>query len=185
MPDGKNAGVTVADANLRFVLEPVSSIKVGQAGHAYVVDAAGRLIAHPDISAVLRLTDLSSLPHVQAALKADSAPQERALVTHDLAGRSVLTAYEVIPSTGWAVFVEQPLDEAFAPLNASLLRTGGLLALALAVAVVASLVLARRMTGPSRRSAPAPPASPPVLSANASMSGAATSSRTWPTTSTG
>src|SRR6266542_586878 len=65
VPDGKNAGVTVADANLRFVLEPVSSIKIGKEGHAYVVDSAGRLIAHPDISAVLRLTDLSALPQVQ------------------------------------------------------------------------------------------------------------------------
>lgn len=148
VPEARNAPVTVANTNLRFALDPVTSIKVGQAGHAYVVDAAGRLIAHPDISAVLRLTDLSSLPQVQAALKGKATPDERAMVAHDLAGRSVLTAYEVIPSTGWAVFVEQPLEEAFAPLDASVLRAAGLLALALIVAVAASLVLARRMTGP-------------------------------------
>src|SRR5260221_2900924 len=148
VPDGKNTGVTVADANLRFVLEPVSSIKIGREGHAYVVDSAGRLIAHPDISAVLRLTDLSSLPQVQAALRGTAPVEERAMTAKDNTGRSVLTAYEVIPSTGWAVFVEQPADEAFASLNASLVRAAGLLALALLIAIVASLVLARRMIVP-------------------------------------
>src|SRR2546428_842734 len=54
VPDGKNASVAVADVNLRFILEPVS-IKIGTEGHAYayVVDSAGQLIGHPDISAVL------------------------------------------------------------------------------------------------------------------------------------
>src|SRR5439155_2143550 len=62
VPDGKNAGVAVADVNLRFILEPVS-IKIGTEGHAYayVVDSAGQLIGHPDISAVLRHPNLSSL----------------------------------------------------------------------------------------------------------------------------
>ena len=148
LPEGKNAGVTVADANLRFALEPVSSIKVGQAGFAYVVDSTGHLIAHPDISAVLRNTDLSSLPQVQAALSSDPTRDQGALVATNAQGKSVLTAYEQIPSTGWVVFVEQPLEEAFAPLDASVLRAVLLLALAMLIAVVASVVLARRMTGP-------------------------------------
>jgi signal transduction histidine kinase len=147
VPEGKDAGVTVATVNLRFVLVPVSEIKVGDAGHAYVVDAAGRLIAHPDISLVLKVTDLSSLPQVQAALHRPLA-QERAMTARDAAGESVLTAFELIPSTGWAVFVEQPLDEAFAPLSASLLRAVGIIALGLAVSLAVSLVLTRRMIEP-------------------------------------
>ena len=147
VPEGKAAGVTVADVNLRFVLEPVSSIKVGESGHAYVIDAAGRVIAHPDISVVLRLTDVSTLPQVQAALQGAS-PDARSMTTRDLAGRSVLTASESIAATGWSVFVEEPLEAAFAPLNASLVRSGLLILLALAIAVAASLVLARRMVVP-------------------------------------
>jgi signal transduction histidine kinase len=126
----------------------VSSIKVGQGGFAYVVDGSGRLIAHPDISSVLRLTDLSALPQVKAALGGSAPPEQRAMVASDLAGKSVLTAYETIPTTGWVVFVEQPLDEAFASLNASVLRAAGLLALAMVIAIGASVILARRMTGP-------------------------------------
>ena len=63
----KDAGVSVAEVNLKLIWDVVSQIKVGEHGHAYVVDAQGRLIAHPDISLVLRNTDMSKLAQVQAA----------------------------------------------------------------------------------------------------------------------
>src|SRR5438046_2631495 len=63
----RDAGVSVAEVNLKLIWDVVSQIKVGNRGHAYVVDAKGRLIAHPDISLVLRNTDLSRLAQVQAA----------------------------------------------------------------------------------------------------------------------
>src|ERR1700674_4773797 len=63
----KDAGVSIAEVNLKLIWDVVSQIKVGQHGQAYVVDAQGRLIAHPDISLVLRNTDLSRLAQVQAA----------------------------------------------------------------------------------------------------------------------
>ena len=47
---GQDAGVTVADVNLKFIWDVISQIKIGKAGHAYVVDSRGNLIAHPDIS---------------------------------------------------------------------------------------------------------------------------------------
>jgi signal transduction histidine kinase/HAMP domain-containing protein len=66
----KDAGVSIAEVNLKLIWELVSQIKVGEGGHAYVVGAQGRLIAHPDISLVLRNTDMSRLVQVQAALAA-------------------------------------------------------------------------------------------------------------------
>ena len=61
---GRGGGVTVAEVNLKFIWDVVSGIEVGRTGRAYVVDADGRLIAHPDISLVLRRTDLARLPQV-------------------------------------------------------------------------------------------------------------------------
>jgi signal transduction histidine kinase len=148
LPDAAGGGVNVADVNLKFILEAVTSIKVGAAGHAYVADSSGQLIAHPDISLVLRKTDLSSLSQFQASLRGGTSPGEGAMTASDLAGRPVLTAYEAIPATGWTVFVEQPLDEAFAPIYASLARAAALLLLGLVISAAASLVLARRMIVP-------------------------------------
>src|SRR5262249_46347890 len=55
---GGDAGVTVAEVNLKFIWDVVSQIRIGSTGRAYVVDGRGQLVAHPDISLVLQKTDL-------------------------------------------------------------------------------------------------------------------------------
>src|SRR5581483_10315794 len=49
---------------------------------------------------------------------------------------------------GWFVFVETPIEEAYAPLYRSIERTGYVLSGALALAFVAGAFLARRMVVP-------------------------------------
>jgi signal transduction histidine kinase len=146
---GRNAGVTVAEVNLKLIWDVITAIKIGKTGYAYVVDDIGRLIAHPDISRVLRNTDMSALPQVTAARGAPGAAEPAAIV-RNLDGHRVLSASAAIPRLGWLVFVEQPIGEALAPLYTSLRYSGLLLVLGLVVAVLAGLFLARRMTGPIR-----------------------------------
>src|SRR6266446_2049234 len=148
---GRNAGVTVAEVNLKLIWDVITAIKIGKTGYAYVVDDKGRLIAHPDISRVLRNTDLSGLPQVEAARGTSvGAAAEPDAIVRNLDGHRVLSASAAIPKLGWLVFVEQPLSEALAPLFTAVLQTGLLLVLGLAVAILAGLLLARRMTGPIR-----------------------------------
>jgi signal transduction histidine kinase len=149
---GPDAGVIVAELNLKFIWEVISRIKVGEAGHAYVVDSSGNLIADPDISMVLRKTNLAALAQVRAARSADRASDsgEAATIAEDIRGRRVLTAYAGIAPLGWLVFLEQPLGEAFEPLYASILRSVLLLLAGLALSVLASLALARRIVTPIR-----------------------------------
>jgi signal transduction histidine kinase/HAMP domain-containing protein len=148
---GPNAGVTVAQINLKLIWDVITRLRIGEGGYAYIVDRHGRLIANPDISLVLRETDFSKLPQVAASLAAsqngaDGANGVTVALNHGL--RQVLTAHAPIEPLGWLVFVEVPLNEAFAPLYASALRDGLWLVLALATAALAGLYLARRMTGP-------------------------------------
>src|SRR6516162_2300434 len=147
---GRNAGVTVAEVNLKLIWDVITAIKIGKTGYAYVVDGDGRLIAHPDISRVLRNTDLSGLPQVATARGTPAAAVDPAAIVRNLDGHRVLSASAAIPKLGWLVFVEQPISEALAPLYNSVLETGLLLALGLVVAIFAGLLLARRMTGPIR-----------------------------------
>jgi signal transduction histidine kinase/CheY-like chemotaxis protein len=145
------AGILVADVNLKLIWNIVAAIGLGPAGAAYVVDSSGRLIAHPDISLVLRKTDLSSLPHVRAALRSAGRPGSDisiAQVAADGSRRAILTAGAPIPTLGWHVFVEQPLSEVFRPLYASAARTAMLLVAGVVFAVAAALGLARRITTP-------------------------------------
>jgi hypothetical protein len=84
-------------------------MKVGEHGQAYVIDADGRLIAHPDISLVLRNTDMTKLAQVQAARTAGIEPVQEG---QDLQGHKVLSAYAQVSPLGWLVFVELPVEEA-------------------------------------------------------------------------
>ena len=153
-PDTSGDGsVTLAEVNLKFIWAVVTEIKVGERGYAYVVDARGRLVAHPDISRVLQMTDLSTLPQVRAALArrdGTGASLESVESAVDPEGQPVFTTHAVIQPLGWFVFVEQPRSEALAPLYASLSRTAVVLLLTLGLAVLASAVLARRMVSPIR-----------------------------------
>jgi signal transduction histidine kinase len=146
----RDAGVSVAEVNLKLIWDVISQIKVGERGQAYLVDAQGRLIAHPDISLVLRNTDLSRLTQVQAARAAGSGSDatEQLQEAEDIQGRRVLTAYAHVAPLGWIVFVELPRAEAYAPLYTSIKRSGILLVAALGFAFVAGLLLARKMVGP-------------------------------------
>ncbi len=145
----RDAGVSVAEVNLKLIWDVVSQIKVGQRGQAYVVDSQARLIAHPDISLVLRNTDLTRLAQVQAARASGAGGATEQLQTaDDIQGRRVLTAYAHVAPLSWLVFVELPVSEAYAPLIAAIERSGVLLIGALVFAFVAGLVLARKMVGP-------------------------------------
>jgi len=151
----RDAGVSVAEVNLKLIWDVVSQIKVGERGHAYVVDAQGRLIAHPDISLVLRNTDMSKLAQVRAARAGASGgtdmsdnPSETVQEAKNIEGRKVLTAYARVAPLGWLMFVELPAEEAYAPLYAALKRLGFVLLAALFIAVLAGMFLAGRMVGP-------------------------------------
>ncbi len=150
----RDTGVSVAEINLRLTWDVIARTKVGEHGHAYVVDARGRLIAHPDISLVLRNTDMSRLAHVRAVRAGmnragpDGRDAEPVQDGQDLDGRKVLAAHAAIEPLGWLVFVELPVDETYAPLNAALQRHALVLLAALCFAVLAGIFLARRLVGP-------------------------------------
>ena len=144
----EEAGITVAEVNLKFIWDVISRIKIGDKGIAYAIDSRGRLIAHPDISQVLQKSDMSQLPQIKAAVGGGNA--EHVGIARNLQGGEVLFAYGSIESLGWHVFVEQPIQEAFAPLYESLKRTGILLLGGLVLSVLASLFVARRMIEPIR-----------------------------------
>jgi signal transduction histidine kinase len=144
----KDAGVSIAEVNLKLIWDVVSRIKVGEHGHAYVVGPEGRLIAHPDISLVLRNTDMSGLAQVRGAQAGGGTMPDSLQEATNIQGQKVLTASAPIAPLGWTMFVELPVEEAYASLYASLQRLAIVLLAASIFAVLAGIFLARRMVGP-------------------------------------
>ncbi len=142
---GEVIGVTIAEVNLKYIWEVVARIKVGRGGYAYVVSREGDLIAHPDISLVLQKRNVRDLAQVQAALAgAAGVPAAQP----NLAGQKVFAASASIADLGWAVLVERPASEAYGPLYASTLRTAVLLLVGLGMAILASVLIGRRVVRP-------------------------------------
>ncbi len=141
-------GVAIAEVNLKFIWEVISGINIGRTGMAYVLDRPGRLIAHPDISLVLRVDEAVQRPlrDLRAAI-VDRGPGQSAAGT-DVMGMSVVAAMVQIPGVDWSVIIKQPVAEAFAPIYAALLRMGLLLAAGTVLAAAFAWYLSRRLIGP-------------------------------------
>ena len=154
IPSGDYAvEVTVAEISLRSVWDVVSQIRVGRGGYAYAVDASGHLIAHPDVSLVMQKRDVSNLLQFRRA-RANPNGQDDAdvAITIDkgISGYDVLAAHAPISLLGWLVFIERPAADALAPLREPVIRSAIIIALGLGLAVLASVLLARRMVAPIR-----------------------------------
>ncbi|MES2602509.1 MAG: adenylate/guanylate cyclase domain-containing protein [Pseudomonadota bacterium] len=142
-------GVAVADVNLKFIWEVISGIRVGRTGDAFVLDKPGRLVAHPDISLVLRADETAQRP-LRDLRAAVLAWPSQATAGQDTMGKTVLAAMAQIPGVDWSVIVKQPVAEAFGPIYAALWRTVALLIAGAALAAILAYWLTQRMIGPIR-----------------------------------
>jgi adenylate cyclase len=145
-----SVGIVMAGVNLKLIWNVISAIKIGETGHAFVLDGPGRLIAHPDIGLVLRGADEAILKPFQAIRAAITAAGAGFAIGEDPQGQAVAAAATPVPGLDWTVVVEQPLSEAFGPIYAALWRTGGLVLAGSLFAGLLAFALARRMTGPIR-----------------------------------
>lgn len=141
---GQDAGVTVAEIDLRFLGDFVDAAQAGKNTTAYIVDPRGRVLAHSGTARMIG-QDWAALPQVAALLKSDGAPLDAGTAQD---GHPVLSAAHVVPKLGWSAVFEQPTSQALAPVRDLLLRIAALAALGLAVAILAGILLARRMVGP-------------------------------------
>jgi class 3 adenylate cyclase len=146
-----SVGVVVAEVNLKLIWDVISAIKVGETGHAFVLDGPGRLVAHPDISLVLRGADEVTLAPFHAARQAAGRANTGFATSRDTEGNPIAVAAAPVAGPDWTVVAEQPLSEAFGPIYAALWRTGGLLLAGAILAGLLAYALARRMTEPIRQ----------------------------------
>ncbi|QRM34041.1 HAMP domain-containing protein [Microvirga sp. VF16] len=143
-----SVGMVVAEVNLKLIWDVIAAIRIGQTGHAFVLDEPGRLVAHPDISLVLRGADETTLAPFREIREAVRRAGADVATSRNAAGIAVAAAATPVTGPDWTVVVEQPLTEAFRPIYAALWRTSGLLLAGAAFAGLLAYVLASRMTKP-------------------------------------
>jgi adenylate cyclase len=144
-----SAGIAIADINLKLIGDVIAAIRIGDTGHALVVDDSGRLVAHPDISRVLRggagSGDFNRLRSV-----VDAANGSAVVTTGDDA-KPVVALSVRAANVGWTVIAQQPVLEAFESIRAALWRSLALITIGALLAFALAYWLAHRMSGPIRQ----------------------------------
>jgi signal transduction histidine kinase len=118
---------------------------------AYVVDKGGNLIAAGDISRVLKGENLTYLKEVGMFVKNDNdiLPHEsNAGISKGINGTWGVSNYTCLNMPDWAVVVEMPLLEAYAPILTSLKLTALTAFLSFAIALITGVYLSKRITKP-------------------------------------
>lgn len=140
-----DTGVAIAEVNLTHARDVVSDVRIGKNGQAYVIDGGGRLIAHADMSVVLRKTDLS---HLHSLIRQQSG-QQLHFVT-GIGGGKVALAYASVPPLDWHVIVELPEAEAREPLYRALWNSAAVALASILVALLLAVLFSQRMIAPIR-----------------------------------
>ncbi|MDY7079341.1 MAG: response regulator [Chloroflexota bacterium] len=146
---GELEGALVAQVDLTFVWDLVTSLQIGQEGVIYVVDRHGKLIAFHDTERVLRGDNVSHLDRV-AQFIGNHKPVDKigASVSTGIYGTSVLGTCIPLETPDWAVMVEVPIMQAYRPIILNMtLAAGGSLAI-IVIAGVGGIHLARRLATP-------------------------------------
>jgi PAS domain S-box-containing protein len=134
----------IADVALRDIWELVDDISFGQQGEALLISKDGILIAHPDKTRVMNDADRLTYPCGEEPLSREG----RVSIYRPNGGGGLLVACAPVEGVDWYVVIQQPLAEAFLPMQSVLLRSLALLAAMLAVAVLASFALYRLFSVP-------------------------------------
>ena len=142
------AGIAIAEVNLKLIWDVIAAIRIGETGYAIVVDDPGHLIAHPDISQVLRgRASSGSFGRIKHLAGAASGA---AVITGDQ-GNPVVALSVQAADVGWTVIAMQPALEAFASIRAALWRSSILIAFGVLIALALAYWRAHRMSGPIKQ----------------------------------
>ena len=133
---GNFIGALVGKLGLAKVLDLVTTEKVGESGNAYLVDKQGRVLAHIDGLKAIKHEDFSKLSIVQKVINGQNGIET--FINED--GEKTLGAYAFYEPLGWGIIVQQPAEEAFAPVvyfvNRSIILTVFFTVLSLVLAVI-------------------------------------------------
>ncbi|EOD00398.1 methyl-accepting chemotaxis protein [Caldisalinibacter kiritimatiensis] len=144
---GQQIGVIAAKIDLIEIGKLVSDQQIGENGISYIVDKKGIVIGHKDFkNKVLERYNVKE-NNIVGAINALKGTTDVEKYTDDN-GETVLGAYTTVPSTGWAVIVEQEEKEVTELALTNLKRTLMISGIAIILSIIFSIITAGVFTRP-------------------------------------
>ena len=111
-------GVLSADIDGLWLSKQIKDIIIGATGHCYILDARGRTIAEKDTEMVTRFENAQESVKKDSSLAELAAFEKMALQASvssvgfwDDKGIANISSFAKIPSTGWTVIIQAPVNE--------------------------------------------------------------------------
>jgi len=153
------SGILYVNMTLDSLGRFVKTMAYGKTGKFFIVDSAGNLLAHPDISPCVEiegaaaqpapaLKNLAHNPMVANALKND---MRSGLFRLPETGRVVLASFRKIPALDWIVVLQQDAVESFSIINVYAWLLVFLVLFAIAVSLTSFLYIARETAESTRK----------------------------------
>ena len=130
---GEFVGAVVIAADIGFLCDKVTSLKLGTTGYAFMINKQGSVIAHPKKELVLK-TDISKEVGMEK-LAARMVGQQNGSDIYTYKGVKKIAGFAPVAMTGWSIGVVQDWDELLASAYSirNMLALVGLIVLVLAV----------------------------------------------------
>lgn len=110
--DERIVGVLAGVVDMQgFNNEFISTVQVGERGYAYLVDADGTFLSHPDRNNVLK-EGIAKYEWGQKILK-----QKSGFIQYPWKGINKIVSYKPIEKTGWIIASGAELEDIFTPIN--------------------------------------------------------------------
>jgi len=103
---GQHLGLAMISTDYLVSLQ--RQIAFGDRGHAVIIDAVGRVIAHPIRDWVIASKDLSGVNAVQAMVRGETGVAQ---FYSPAFNADMIAGYTAVPGVGWGVMVVQPISE--------------------------------------------------------------------------
>lgn len=142
----KNIGYLQAKTDLKGLVTKFTNLRIGRDGYVYITDEKGVLIGHADFSYVLRQENMRQNPMVASFLAGNQPEQGSEYKNPD--GVKVMGLFARVGTPNWAVFIEQPVREAYEPIYKFALKLLWIVLITMVIVTLVSIIFGLRLTRP-------------------------------------
>lgn len=113
---GQLRGVLAEDILLQTLVDQVQSINLDGKGYAFLIDAKGTILAHPDQELLQKnVFEIEKLKEILPLFK-DIIGKEQGFQNYRYDGQELLMFYQKVPSTSWTLAISVPTAVVYKPL---------------------------------------------------------------------
>lgn len=145
LSDGKLA---VGALDTDYLVQLQQAIAFGEMGHSAIVDATGKVLAHPKESWRLEMMDISAIRPVQRMMNGETGVETFYSPALDA---DMIAGFTTVPQTGWGVMVPQPIAELEAHADSVQRVAIYIGVLGMIIAIILAWIVSRYLARPIER----------------------------------